>query len=175
MGGGHGLCWQWQWASVQVGGAGGHQWSKASTPVEVGAKCSGNSVEIKAKCSGNSNVLDLYNPLTAIPCHHANWNSWLQIQQQRVTSAEQEYSLVKARVKHNWAQSPHGWATVTMLGLATTPRFLQSQTLCRLEKSWWDYNWSPPCVCTHAKRSHTHVKDPVVNVQVQRITKKTEV
>ena len=43
--------------------------------------------------------------------------------------------------------------------------FLHSQILCRLYKSLSDetINRGPPCVYTHAKRPHTHVKDPVVH------------
>ena len=41
-------------------------------------------------------------------------------------------------------------------------RFLRSQILCRFYKSPSDK--IVPRVCTHAKRSHTHVKDPVVRV-----------
>ena len=51
-----------------------------------------------------------------------------------------------------------------MLCYAHVPRFLRSQFLSRLYKSPSDesLNRGPQCVFTHAKRSHTHVRDPVV-------------
>ena len=52
-----------------------------------------------------------------------------------------------------------------MLGFAPALRFRHSQILCRLYKSPSEetINRGPPCV-SQAKRSHTHVKDPVVHV-----------
>ena len=64
-----------------------------------------------------------------------------------------------------------------VLGFVTALRFLQSQILYRLLESYKSpldetviVNRGPPCVhtCTHAKRSHTHVKDLVVHISIQR-------
>ena len=53
----------------------------------------------------------------------------------RISGAEQEYSLSKAKVEHDRAWSPNGWVTVTCSGLRPDLRFLRSQIPCRLYKS----------------------------------------
>ena len=85
----------------------------------------------------------------------------------RVSGAEQEYSLSKARVKRDRAWSPTGRLTVMWQALRPPRRFLRSQLLCRLNKSPSDetINRCPPS--THAKTPHMPVKDPVVHVRVR--------
>ena len=58
------------------------------------------------------------------------------------------------------------------LGFAPALRFLRSRILCGLYKSPLDETISrgPPRVHTQVKRSHAHVKAPVVHVRVRRIT-----
>ena len=55
-----------------------------------------------------------------------------------------------------------------VLGFAPALRFLRSQILCRLYESPSEEIINRgPRVYTCAKRSHTHVKDPVVHVTVR--------
>ena len=50
----------------------------------------------------------------------------------------------ESKVKHDWAWSSNGWASY-VLGFAPTMRFLRSQILCRLYKSFeWDYKPRSP-------------------------------
>ena len=89
-----------------------------------------------------------------------------------VVQGDSKNSLSKATAKWDQAWSPNGRVIVIhVLGFEPAPRFLWSQILCRLYKSPLDetINRGPP-LNAHAKRSHTHVKDPVVHIRVRWIT-----
>ena len=81
----------------------------------------------------------------------------------------------------HWAREaslkPKAWSSVVFtwmsdyyrLGFAPTPRYLQNQIL------WWlyasllgqTYKLRTPSVHTHAKRSHTHIRDHTVHIRLQ--------
>jgi len=82
------------------------------------------------------------------------------------SGAEQEYLLLKAKIKHDQMWSPNRWLIV-MCEASHLLRFLQSPILCRLQKSFNEtINRGPLCAYTYKKIIYTHVKDPVVHVRV---------
>ena len=56
----------------------------------------------------------------------------------RVSGAEQEYSLLKAQVKHDWVLSPNGWVTAVV---TWNWLFSYETVVCLRCLVWWRRSW----------------------------------
>ena len=80
--------------------------------------------------------------------------------------AQRENLLSKAMVKHDRAWPPHGWVTVSCWGYARRLLALYRLYYTPQKSFGGDYK-TRSHVYMHAKRSHTHVKDPLLHFRVR--------
>ena len=97
--------------------------------------------------------------------YKANEYDTLQFDAMTEGGAEQQHSLSKATVKHDGEWSPSGRLTVTCWALCPSWDFFGVKFWANSTKVFRRRLWTEvPYVRTYGKGSHTHVKDPVVQV-----------